>query len=642
MFGGGGGILRSRTTWLSRESARGLENHGRWEVQQTMGAEARGTSVFTAECCAAPWKVPIRETAGSSVGHMMIGLHLTASRGRHHLVMALMALLITAGSAGAQSRPATSKNAESEAGTLQEQVEAEARPSAQAAPQVPATRQPPANVQRRPRRSVDQSIGTSGRRLQRTPNVIGDLPGLGNTTQFFADPQEFGDRTVSIHGGPLDQLPLVQSNAAVLFVTIPGDRIALGQPFGKPLTLKFESTIPGGDATVTGLEGLSSEDRQRLTDFLSRQGSDIAQYTGTTSADELVRLKARVSPNGGNRLDTADVFLDDARFFKGGFAPEQRVSLPRGGSMISQHKIAEGNSPMPRDRVFFQYNQFQSVPGTVGRGNVSRFVPGFERTLNDSWTSVEVRMPFAGTFDSTQTLTETASLAGGSAAEIGNLAFALKQLLYSGDGLGFSAGLSLELPTADDTQINTSAFTITRSAESVTVAPYLGLVSVPTDRLFFQGFCQVQFDTNGESVEFRDRFREESLSGRLQESSILYADLQGGYWLYRAEAESARSSLTGVAGLLELHLNQTLQGTDAVRADLNGVPLAFGTAGSSYGLANLTSGVTAEFNGQTNLTMAVVLPLTAGDRVFDSEFHLGLNHAFGSGGMFRQPSQRRR
>jgi len=573
----------------------------------------------------------------------MFGLQPAIFHGRHQLIPSIAALLLAAGSATAvESGPTASENVDSESGSLQEQVESEARQQAQSGPPAAAARQPPANAQRRPRRSVDQSIGTSGRRLQRTPNVIGDLPGLGNTTQFFADPVEFGNRTVSIHGGPLDQLPIDRTNAAELFVTIPGNRMALGQPFGKPLTLKFVSTIPGGDATVTGLEGLSSEDRQRLTDFLSRQGSDIAQYTGTTSTDELTRLQARVSPNSVTQLNTADVFLDDALFFKGGFAPEQLVSLPRGGSMISQHKTAEGNSPMPRDRVFFQYNQFQSVPGTVGRGNVSRFVPGFERTLNDSWTSVEVRMPFAGTFDSTQTLTETASLAGGSATELGNLAFVFKQLLYSGDGVGLSGGMSLELPTADDTQINTSALTITRSAESVTVAPFVGLVSAPTDRLFFQGFCQVQFDTNGESVEIRDRFRQESVSGRLQESSILYADLQGGYWLYRGDAESVGSSLTGVAGLLELHLNQTLQGTDAVQADLNGVPLAFGTAGSSYGLVNLTSGVTAEFNRQTNLTMAVVLPLTAGDRVFDSEFHVGLNHAFGSGGMFRQPSQRRR
>jgi hypothetical protein len=190
--------------------------------------------------------------------------------------------------------------------------------------------------------------------------------------------------------------------------------------------------------------------------------------------------------------------------------------------------------------------------------------------------------------------------------------------------------------------IDTSAFTITRSAESVTVAPYLGFVSAPTDRLFFQGFCQVQFDTNGESVEFRDRFQQESISGRLQEAAILYTDLQSGYWLYRADAGAAPTSLTGLATLLELHLNQTLQGTDAIQADLNGVPLAFGTAGSNYGLANLTTGVTAEFNRQTNLTMAVILPLTTGDRVFDSEFHVGLNHAFGSGGIFRQPAQRGR
>ena len=132
------------------------------------------------------------------------------------------------------------------------------------------------------------------------------------------------------------------------------------------------------------------------------------------------------------------------------------------------------------------------------------------------------------------------------------------------------------------------------------------------------------------------------MRGRLQEASILYTDLQSGYWIFRADADSAAASLTGLAALLELHLNQTLQGTDSVQADLNGVPLAFGTAGSNYGLANLTSGITAEFNRQTNLTMAVTLPVTDGDRVFESEFHVGLNHAFGSGGLFRQPTQRRR
>ncbi|MEY3172682.1 MAG: hypothetical protein RLZZ436_595 [Planctomycetota bacterium] len=559
----------------------------------------------------------------------------------------VVAWLLTAATLPAQTVPPASVPAGTATAqaTAQEQIAAEARQQVQAGQQAqtaPGQQQGQTNAARRPRRNVDQSIGSAGRRLQRTPNVIGDLPGIGNTTQFFADPQEFGDRLVTIEGGPLNQLPVEIAGGTIFAVTIPGDREALGQAFGKPLTLNFVSNDPDFGGQITGLEELSADDRRRLTEFLSRQGSVLADYTGTISESELAGLRARrtgsqTSPNG-----EADLFIYDARFFKGGIAPEQLVSLPRGGSMVSQHKIAEGNSPMPRDRVFFHYNQFQSVPGVIGRGNVSRFVPGFERTINDSFTSIEMRMPFAGTFDSTQTLSETASLAGGSAAELGNLAFAFKQLLYSGESLGLSAGMSLELPTADDTVIDTSAFTITRSAESVTVAPYLGFVSAPTDRLFFQGFCQVQFDTNGESVEFRDRFQQESISGRLQEAAILYTDLQSGYWLYRADAGAAPTSLTGLATLLELHLNQTLQGTDAIQADLNGVPLAFGTAGSNYGLANLTTGVTAEFNRQTNLTMAVILPLTTGDRVFDSEFHVGLNHAFGSGGIFRQPAQRGR
>lgn len=577
---------------------------------------------------------------------------LNRSRSGHcHTVMSiLVAFLLTGEFVSAQEFRSASTGFVSDSATIEQQVADEARQQAESTAQpqtgqqgqAGAARQPaPANAPRRPRRNVDQSIGTSGRRLQRTPNVIGDLPGLGNTTQFFADPQEFGDRFVTIEGGPLDQLPASQVSFDILTVNIPRDREALGQAFGKPLALTFVFQDRNLPAQITGLDTLSAEDRRRLTDFLSRQGSDVAGFTGTMSEAELAGLRARQRDSQGNAT-LADIFIDDARFFKGGIAPEQLISLPRGGSMVSQHKVAEGNSPMPRDRVFFHYNQFQSVPGIVGRGNVSRFVPGFERTLNDSWTSVEMRMPFAGTFDSTQTLTETASVSGGTAAELGNLAFVFKQLLYSGESLGLSAGMSLELPTADDTEINTSAFRMTRSAESVTAAPYVGFVSAPTDRLFFQGFCQVQIDTNGETVLIEDRFRQDSMSGRLQEAPILYTDLQSGYWIFRADADSAASSLTGLAALLELHLNQTLQGTDSVQADLNGVPLAFGTAGSNYGLANLTSGITAEFNRQTNLTMAVTLPVTDGDRVFDSEFHVGLNHAFGSGGLFRQPTQRRR
>ena len=549
------------------------------------------------------------------------------------MVLAGLAALVFAESAVGQEGAGAGAGVAPSGGRqdAQAQVEAEARRQSAGA-----------GASRRSRRGVDQTIGTSGRRLQRTPYVIGDFPGLGNASQFFADPGEFGGRAVTILGDPLNGLPVDPNVQSVLQVTIPGNRTTLGQNLGKPLTLQFSRQDPFSDPKITGLEHLSGEDRQRLRDFLSRQGSDLSGFTGTISDDDLAGLRIQPSGQSPLRPDFADMYLPNAKFFKGGIAPEQLISLPRGGSMVSQHKIAEGNSPMPRDRVFFHYNQFQSVPGLVGRGNVSRFVPGFERTFNDAASSVELRLPFAGTFDSTQTLSESVALSGGSAAELGNLAVVFKQLLYSGEVMGFSAGASLELPTADDTELTTSAFSITRSAESVMLAPYAGFVVTPDDRLFFQGFCQVQFDTNGELVEFRDRFQQQSVTGRLQEATMLYTDLQSGYWVYRVDQPAGGTGLTGVATLLELHLNQTLGGTDAVSSDVGQVPLTFGTPGGSYGVANLTSGVTAEFNRQTNLTMAVVLPLTSGDRVFDSEFHVGLNHAFGRGGMFRQPVQQRR
>ena len=562
------------------------------------------------------WRL-LRELAGGSESAVIAGLAL--------LVFADSAVGQEGAAAGAGAAPAVGSQG------AQAQVEGAARRQAT-----------DAAAARRPRRAVDQTIGTSGRRLQRTPYVIGDFPGLGNASQFFADPGEFGGRTVNIFGEPLNNLPVNPNLASVLEVTIPGDRTTLDQNLGKPLTLTFVQHDPFSDPVITGLDQLSGDDRQRLRDFLSRQGTSISGFTGTISDEALAGLRAQSSGQSPTRPEFVDLYLPDAKFFKGGIAPEQLISLPRGGSMVSQHKIAEGNSPMPRDRIFFHYNQFQSVPGLVGRGDVSRFVPGFERTFNDAGSSVELRLPFAGTFDSTQTLSESVALSGGSAAELGNLAVAFKQLLYSGESLGFSAGASLELPTADDTEITTSAFSINRSAESVMLAPYVGFVAAPYERLFFQGFCQVQFDTNGEVVEFRDRLQQQSVTGRLQEATMLYTDLQSGYWVYRADGSAGVSGLTGLATLLELHLNQTLGGTDAVSSDIGQVPLTFGTLGASYGVANLTSGISAEFNRQTNLTMAVVLPLTDGDRVFDSEFHVGLNHAFGSGGIFRQPVQQRR
>jgi len=68
------------------------------------------------------------------------------------------------------------------------------------------------------------------------------------------------------------------------------------------------------------------------------------------------------------------------------------LDVPLAGSIVERTKIGEDNNPLPRDRVFFTYDYFNSVPlnGEVG---VHNFVLGFEKTFCDQMASIEVRVP---------------------------------------------------------------------------------------------------------------------------------------------------------------------------------------------------------------------------------------------------------
>jgi len=513
--------------------------------------------------------------------------------------------------AGAQVAPVPGLPA---GGTAAEQVESSARRGA-----APA-------MSGRQRRLASRSVGTAGRRTGLTPNIAGDMLGFTNQQQFVASGQLFQPQSLFISGGAMDGLfsELVTPN--VFRVELPRGQVNAEDP----VALFFNP-----DGQLLNYDSLTQAELGVVGDLVSRTGSagsvGAAGYTGTVSDSSLRDLRADLSGGLSSVSGLANLSLDvQDGFYRGGFAEGQSIALSRAGSQISQYKIGEENSPLPRDRVFFNYNYFNSVVGPAGYGDVQRFVPGFERTFNDSWTSAEVRLPFAGTIDSTQRLNESLLTTGGSAAELGNLSVALKQLLWRTDSASLSGGLSVELPTADDTVIESRALYMRRSGEAVTVAPYLGLLVAPTDRTFIQGFSQVSFDTNGETVLVEDRFSGQSATGRLQDSSVLYASVQGGVWLYRADS-AADVTLTGLASVLELHFNEMLQSTDSFAANVGGVPLEFGGAGSRASVVNLTAGLTAQLYRRTNLTMSVVVP-TSSDRQFDSELHLGLNHYFGPGG----------
>src|SRR5262245_15810422 len=64
-----------------------------------------------------------------------------------------------------------------------------------------------------------------------------------------------------------------------------------------------------------------------------------------------------------------------------------------GDGTLNGAKVAEDSSPLPRDRIFFNYNYFDSVAPNVAAGTF-REVIGFEKTFLQGNGSIEIRLPF--------------------------------------------------------------------------------------------------------------------------------------------------------------------------------------------------------------------------------------------------------
>ena len=299
-----------------------------------------------------------------------------------------------------------------------------------------------------------------------------------------------------------------------------------------------------------------------------------------------------------------------------------QVTSPGAGGNVGTSKIVENGSPIPRDRVYFNYSGFNGVPLTQNGVNISRYTPGFEKTFFDGMASIEVRTPFATTlsnnvyaFDSNNT----------NSTQFGDLTIYLKQLLYRSDTLAVSAGLGLELPTASNANVflrpNTPLLTIKN--QSVHLLPFLGSVYTPTNQLFVQQFLQFDFDTNGNAVSVTDFNGGMQSAGRINDMTYLYYSVGAGYWLY--DNPDSDGLFTRIAPMVEMHYNKSLTSTDTLSS--NGVGL-----GSSVNqdLLNGTVGMTAMMGSNKTLTLAYCTPLSSIDhRQFNGEFRLMFNWFFG-------------
>lgn len=317
----------------------------------------------------------------------------------------------------------------------------------------------------------------------------------------------------------------------------------------------------------------------------------------------------------------------------GQYPPQsQKICIPNpaAGGVVGRTKIADNTSPLPRDRLLFDYNLFDNVPLTPGGVDVHRFTPGFEKTFFDGMMSFEMKIPMAVTLDNALVAGDVPNVSHG---EFGNMALTVKSLLWHRETWALSGGLTIGVPTADATTVafanGTQAVEIKN--EAVHLAPFLGFLWTPDERWFTQAFLQWDLAANDNSVSVLANQFDNTLTpiGSLHDTSFQYLDLGLGYWLYRNPDRYV--GLTGLAGVAEVHWNTSLQ--DTVPVESQGYRI--GSFAGQIDVVDVTIGAHLEFANRTTVTLGYATPLGAGaDRGFDGEFRIMLNRYFGPRGRF--------
>lgn len=298
-------------------------------------------------------------------------------------------------------------------------------------------------------------------------------------------------------------------------------------------------------------------------------------------------------------------------FFGNGYnygfvGPNATVAVAGGDRRV---KFADNNSPFPRNRVFFNYNNFQNAVVDVNGqdSDLNRYSFGLERAFWDGLFSAEVRAPFSGTVSSSPVSGDASG-----ATEFGNVALAFKGLLYEQANLALSMGLAVVLPTGDDFSVQGDVVDNLFTNEAVHLQPFIGVYYAPQPRIFTMFFSQLDFDTNGNDVSIS------GINDNLKDQTLLFLDLSTGYWLYR---DHQARYLRAVAPMIELHYSTTLENQEY--GAFEGVQLSTGPIfieNARRDILNITGGVFFELGRMSALKIGAAAPLRDGtDSQFDTE-----------------------
>lgn len=438
-------------------------------------------------------------------------------------------------------------------------------------------------------------------RLANTPKMMGDFFNLPGQPSVVGAPISIGGQGLAIHQAIESGAPFAANNIAII-TTDPGTQrtVFLGGPGGLDPGTFFVPAIPTAQL-------------QNPQTGLQLDGDNVNYYTAV--------LNGSTADVYSNPADSGPSF-PDVPVYQMYVVSNMMVVGPNPGDIVGRVRIQDNNNAMPTDRVFFDYNYYHNVPFTPNGIDVNRFTPGIEKTFMDGLGSVEVRVPLAVSFNSTQYLGAAPDVSN---AEFGNIAIIPKILLHSNDEMALAAGLGIALPTANDIRVYSQAGeqVLNVDNESVHLIPFLGYMFTPRDGdCFFLSFLSLDTAVNGNDVTANTGTGGLNQIGIWNDQALLSAS--GTFGKYLFQNYSGESIVQSISLLGELHYTATVNDADTINAGA----YLLGQAGHDLSLLNSTVGLNARFINNSTLTTGYTVPLTSSDRIFDGELRVFINQFF--------------
>ncbi|MCA9217140.1 MAG: hypothetical protein KDB27_28925 [Planctomycetales bacterium] len=396
--------------------------------------------------------------------------------------------------------------------------------------------------------------------------------------------------------------------------TSPSDRIVPAEPVDVPESV---------DAPPTSTPNAANQVQDQTASTTQPPTRPQPPRRRPPTQREFGRL-ARVPEMFGDFFGSSpSAILFGGEFGEGGEPDHVPIPGPgTGGAVVGRQKIGENGSPLPRDRVFFNYSYFDSVPFTMQGVDVNRFTPGIEKTFLDENASIELRFPFATTLES-DIISDGPT--GTSAAEFGNITMYLKALLTRSDSCAVGGGLGIALPTADSLTVSLADGTpqVVVSNEAVHLMPYIGMLhQAPRSNMFVQGFLQLDFDLNGNPV-YADNDGGMERAGVINDVNYLFADFGIGWWI---DGKSG-GLFSSIVPTIELHYNRSLQDTDFI----TGGGFQIGNDADTIELLNLVVASSFYVGPSKRIGVGYATPLGGGfDQQFDGELRVTFDSYYGS------------